>query len=724
MRNFIKKIIAFVSAAAIAFSLLPAMPSMTAAASENLDVKLYFKLPAGTTAAEWAINIWGGASLLDGGPKIQSQWQNQTFPSLNAGDEGWAYVTINGTVLGMQFLNSSMNYSCWNSAITARGITDAYFDPASGKWYMDPGLITEITKLAVSNTVSLIGSTEYLADWVVENAINMIHDEETDIYTVTIKDMPKGSYQFLFVQDIAQYRYDYKWGYSGGTLTSGGGNITYATPTDVEAYDVTFTFTSIEKSGGSAYDSDKITKASYSVTAQARYNINYELNGGTNADTNPITYLNEAIALDEPARTGYTFDGWYLDSAFNTKVTGIIAGSTGDKTFHAKWIAVEYTIDYQLNGGRHSGNPTNYNATSDNITLETPARTGYTFDGWYSDSAFNTKVTGIDAGSTGDKTFYAKWIATRYSIDYQLNGGSHSGNPTSYDVTSGFITLETPARTGYTFDGWYSDSAFNTKVTGIDAGSTGDKTFYAKWIATTYSIDYQLNGGSHSGNPTSYDVTSDLITLETPARTGYTFDGWYSDSAFNKKVTGIDAGSTGNKTFYAKWTAQKYTIYYNANGGKVKSSSKTVTYGSKYSTLQSPTRARYTFLGWYTAKTGGTKIEASSAVKITETTTLYARWKKVTVPKAKINKLTIPASKQLKVTIKSVSGAAGYEVRYSTKSNFKSYKKTTAKSTSAVLKKLKKGKTYYVKVRTFKKDSTGNSIFGKYSDSKKLKVTK
>jgi len=724
MKNFMKKIVTFVLAITMALGLLTAMPPMTAAASETPDVRLYFKLPAGTTAEIWGINVWGGASIVDGAAKVPSPWAGQTFPGLNAGEAGWAYVTINGPVSGMQFLNSSVAYSCWNNAITARGITDAYFDPTTQKWYMEPALLNEITKLTVSNTVSLIGSTEYLGDWTAENAIDMINDAKTGDYTITIKNMSQGTYQFLFVQDIVQYGYDYHWGYNGGSLAFGGGNITYTTPQNAEAYDVTFTFTPTETLGGSTYEAGKITKAFYSVTEQARYNIIYDLNGGTNANTNPKSYLDEVIALDEPTREGYVFDGWYSDSTFNTKVTEINAESTGDITFYAKWIALEYNIDYELNGGTHSGNPTGYSVESGKITLNKPTRKGYAFDGWYSDSTFNTKVTGINAGSTGDKTFYAKWTAVKYTIRYQLNGGTHSGNPTGYTVESSKITLKTPTRTGYTFNGWYSDSTFKTKVTGINAGSTGNKTFYAKWTAKKYTISYQLNGGTHSGNPTGYTIESSKITLKTPTRTGYTFSGWYSDSTFNKKVTVIKAGSTGNKTFYAKWTANKYTIKYNANGGKVKTSSKTVTYGSKYGTLQAPTRAKYSFVGWYTAKTGGTKITASSVVKITKTKTLYARWKKVTVSKATINKLTNPAGKQLEVAIKPVSGATGYEVRYSTKSNFKSSQKVTVKSANATLKNLIKDKTYHVKVRAYKKDSTGKLIYGKYSTAKRLKVKK
>ena len=116
------------------------------------------------------------------------------------------------------------------------------------------------------------------------------------------------------------------------------------------------------------------------------------------------------------------------------------------------------------------------------------------------------------------------------------------------------VTLKKPTRTGYTFVGWYSDSKCKKKVTGIKKGSTGSKTFYAKWAVKKYKITYQLKGGkNNSKNPAYYYCTSKTITLKNPTRSGYRFMGWYSDSKYKKKVTKIKKGSTGNRKLYAKW---------------------------------------------------------------------------------------------------------------------------------------------------------------------------
>lgn len=77
-------------------------------------------------------------------------------------------------------------------------------------------------------------------------------------------------------------------------------------------------------------------------------------------------------------------------------------------------------------------------------------------------------------------------------------------------------------------------------------------------LAEEYTITYVLNGGTNnSGNPTSYRSTSDTIILKDPVRTGWTFAGWYLDAAFNRKVTQIDRGNTGNITLYAKWEGKQ-----------------------------------------------------------------------------------------------------------------------------------------------------------------------
>lgn len=238
---------------------------------------------------------------------------------------------------------------------------------------------------------------------------------------------------------------------------------------------------------------------------------------------------------------------------------------------------------------------------------------------------------------------------------------------------------------------------------------------------TRYQVTFNSNGGSKVS--TQYIFSNETVKKPgNPSKSGYYFDGWYTDSKCTKAYN-FSTKVTGNKTLYAKWL-KKYTVKFNGNGGSVKTTSKKVTYSKKYGTLPSPKRKGYSFSGWYTKKSGGTKITANSAVKITKTTTLYAHWKKISVKTTSISKVQNLSGKKLKVTAKKLSGVTGYQIRYSTKSNMKSAKKVTAKKNTLTASKLSKGKKYYVQVRAYKVDSAGKKVCGSWSKTKTIKIKK
>ena len=253
--------------------------------------------------------------------------------------------------------------------------------------------------------------------------------------------------------------------------------------------------------------------------------------------------------------TGYTFAGWYIGS---TQITsGYIV--TANITLTAKWTQ-DTSITYVLNGGTNSANnPTSVSVESKTITLANPTRSGYTFGGWYTSSDFSgSAVTQISGSSSQSITLYAKWIVISYTITYYLNGGTNnSDNPTSVSVESETITLASPTKNGYVFDGWYTSSDFSgSAVTQISSSTSQSITLYAKWIVVSYKITYYLNGGTNnSDNPTSYTVEIETITLANPTRSGYTFDGWYKSANFSgSALSQITKGTYGNITLYAKWS--------------------------------------------------------------------------------------------------------------------------------------------------------------------------
>ena len=104
--------------------------------------------------------------------------------------------------------------------------------------------------------------------------------------------------------------------------------------------------------------------------------------------------------------------------------------------------------------------------------------------------------------------------------------------------------------------------------------------------------------------------------------------------------------------------------------------------------------------------------------------TLYAKWSKVTAPgKPKISSLKSNVKNKATVTYDPVSGAEGYEIKYSTKPDFSSNSgslRTT--KLSYPVGSLGSGKKYYVKVRAYKKDSTDARIYGAWSTVRSVKV--
>ena len=169
--------------------------------------------------------------------------------------------------------------------------------------------------------------------------------------------------------------------------------------------------------------------------------------------------------------------------------------------------------------------------------------------------------------------------------------------------------------TGVTYTGKVEDKA----------GNVGTCSIVVKKKAN-FTLTYNNNNGTGCSSKT-ITYNNAYGTLCTPTRAGYSFAGWYTAASGGTQVTSSTKLTTGqNQTIYAHWTANNYTLTYNNNGGSG-CSSKTITYGSTYGTLCTPSRSGYTFLGWYTAANGGTQVTSSTALWSTSNQTIYAHWK-------------------------------------------------------------------------------------------------
>ncbi|MBS7404023.1 MAG: InlB B-repeat-containing protein, partial [Eubacteriales bacterium] len=234
------------------------------------------------------------------------------------------------------------------------------------------------------------------------------------------------------------------------------------------------------------------------------------------------------------------------------------------------------------------------------------------------------------------------------------SGGATATKQVTYDSTYG--TLPTPTKTGYTFNGWFTAQTGGSKVESSTTVKTASNhTIYAHWTANKYTVTANANGGTipttsgwtvaSGGATATKQVTYDSTygTLPTPTKTGYTFNGWFTAQTGGTQIKAdTKVTITANQTIYAHWTANTYTVTANANDGTIPTTSgwtvasggatatKQVTYDSTYGTLPTPTRTGYTFNGWFTAQTDGSKVESSTTVKTASNHTIYAHWKEAT----------------------------------------------------------------------------------------------
>ena len=368
------------------------------------------------------------------------------------------------------------------------------------------------------------------------------------------------------------------------------------------------------------------------------------------SDSIQVPYSGNKTVSVTPATGYYLSNVTCTNDYTNNAITGLSATSNQTVTITNTGVEdggicvftttpLTYTITYNTNQGTLSGTyPTTYTVESSEITLPTSTKNGYTFNGWYDNSEFNgNPITKIVAGSTGNKEFYAKFSTILYTITYNTNQGTLSGTyPTTYTIESSEISLPTPAKSGYDFNGWYDNSSFTgNTITKIAAGSTGNKEYYAKFSTILYTITYNTNQGTLSGKyPTSYTVESSTITLPEPTKTGYRFGGWYEKDDFSgSNVTTLNPSTKANKTYYAKWIGNTYSVRYNANGGTGSMSNKTFTYGEASTlTANAFTKTDYDFLGWSTSANSNTVVYTNSQSVSNLTATngaiidLYAVW--------------------------------------------------------------------------------------------------
>ena len=153
-------------------------------------------------------------------------------------------------------------------------------------------------------------------------------------------------------------------------------------------------------------------------------------------------------------------------------------------------------------------------------------------------------------------TLTVQWTVPTYAVTLNTNGGTIADGKDVTGYTYGVgATLPTDVtRTGYTFKGWYgNENLIGNPVTAISSTETGNKEYWAKWEANTYTVTFDPNGGSVDPVAATTDSSGKLSSLPTPTHGGnYRFDGWYTAQTGGIKVT-LNQVYTANTTLYAYW---------------------------------------------------------------------------------------------------------------------------------------------------------------------------
>ena len=244
--------------------------------------------------------------------------------------------------------------------------------------------------------------------------------------------------------------------------------------------------------------------------------------------------------------------------------------------------------------------------------------------------ADGNNITSPYTVSSSDVTLTAQKVANTYTVTLNNQNATTAGTASvtaTYDAAMPVITV--PTKTGYTFGGYYTAAnGGGTKYYNADGTSAHNwniaeaTTLYAKWTANQYTVTFDRqggNGGSTSATAT-YDAAMPAITV--PTRTGYTFGGYYTETNgggtqyYKADGTSAKSWNIAEATkLYAKWTATDYAITYDLDGGSVATANPT-TYNVETPTftLNNPTKAGYTFIGW----TGSNGSTSQTTVTITK----------------------------------------------------------------------------------------------------------
>jgi len=410
----------------------------------------------------------------------------------------------------------------------------------------------------------------------------------------------------------------------------------------------------------------------YAVWTANGYSVRFNANttGTTGSMSNEsFTYgVAKALTANAFAKTGYRFAGWARTAAgakaFNDKqtVSNLTAAADAVVDLYALWSTNRYAVRFNKNAPDATGTMADQTGFTYGIEAGLRAsafsRSGYTFAGWARTATgakeFNDKQKVLNLTSTHGATvdLYAVWTANGYSVKFNANTTGTTGSMSNESFTYGVakaLTANAFAKTGYRFAGWARTAAgakaFNDKQTVSNLTATAGYivNLYALWSTNTYTVRFNKNASDATGTMANQGFTYDrasALRANAFSRTGWTFSGWATNAAgakvYNDKQSVSNLTATHGKTvdLYAVWTANTYSVKFNANttGTTGSMSNESFTYGvAKALTANAFSKTGYRFAGWARTATGAKAFNDKQTVSNLTATAgyivnLYALW--------------------------------------------------------------------------------------------------
>lgn len=402
------------------------------------------------------------------------------------------------------------------------------------------------------------------------------------------------------------------------------------------------------------------------------YNVNLNLNGATVTGGNITQYTyGTAVALPtqvtkaSTAEFDYSFTGWTDAPTGGNPVTGITATDINDKNFYPQFSQTRrsYAVTKSTNvsngyisvkvgtaevtQAQNSGTVTvtvtpdtgyelaslTYTNAAGNATAITATNGVYSFVMPTEDITVNATFTQIAYNLTA--TFDSNKGNVRFKVGGNYVTSAHYTDVVVIELTpdTGYVSTRPSVNNGAVMEAYIDANTYRFDMPASDATVT--ETF----DNASYTVSLDTHGGTiNSGNVTSYTYGTGVtlptdVTKAPTATTNYAFAGWFTEATGGTQVTAISTTDTGNKTYHAHWTetARSYNVTLNTAGGTINAGNvASYTYGTGATLPTNVTRTAsnttvYSFRGWFTAATGGTRVTSISTTDSGEKE-FFAQW--------------------------------------------------------------------------------------------------